>query len=554
MDQPDSRAMEAIRRFEQMAGMRGLWESLWQEIGELTLPRQSDFTTTQEPGAKRHRLYDSFQCGALERFAAVMESALVPTTQVWSQLSTGDEDLDEEPSIKLYLEAANKRLWRHRYSPRANFASQAHEHFMSLGAFGSGCVLVEEAANGRGCRYKQIHLGEVYAAENHQGVVDVVVRKFEMTTRQMLQKFGEDVPRQIAEAIEKEPEKKHAVLHCVWPREDYDKKRIDLRGMRFEELYVCLEHKKMLREGGFFEQPYVFSRYVTTPREVYGRSPAMTYLATIKMLQAMAESNISAANFAVDPVIGMADDSILGAQKWRPGLRIPGAITEDGKTLVQSLSTGGDPAFGIEFQERERRVVDDGFFGIYFRTLIDNPNMTATAVLELAQQQGQMAQPMVSRQQTEFLGPLIRRESAVLHRQGLMPEPPEALIEWMVREREPLLIEYQSPHVDAMRSRAAIATLRTFEALAPIAQVDPSVYGQFHMGRLGKIVAEGNGIPAEAFMTEDEQAAKQQQDQAQQMAAQVLQAAPVAASAAKDMAMAEAQAAAVPQQQGLWPA
>lgn len=555
--QSDSRAIEALRRFEQIEGRRGLWESLWQEVGELYLPRQSDFTTTTERGAERHRLYDSFQCGALDRGAAVLVSGLIPTQiaagSTWHKLSTGDPDLDEEDEIKLHLEGVNNRLWSFRYSPRANFESQAYEHILSLLAFGSSCMLVEEARDGRGLRYKHVHLAQVYPSENEQGVVDTAYRRFEMTTRQMLQRFGKAVPEKIRDSYERDPEKRHEVLHCVKPREEWDRRRIDLKGMRFEELYVCREHKCVLAEGGFHEQPYIFSRYVTAPGEVYGRSPAMTYLATAKMLQAIAESNITAANFANDPVVGMHDGSVLGAQKWRPGLKIDGAISEDGRQLVQALSTGGDPSFGMEVQSNERRILDDGLFGVYFRVLIDNPNMTATAVMELAQQQGQIAQPAIARQRSEWLGPMIRRESAALHRQGLMPQPPDALIEYMMERQESLHLVYQSPHDEAMKARAAIATLRTFQSLAPIAQIDPSIYAEYSMPRVGKIVAEGNGMPAEAFLSDAEKQQKQEQEQAQKMAAAALQAAPVAASAAKDMATAQAQAAAVPQQVGLWP-
>ena len=548
----DARAIAAVKRYEQLAAARAPWENLWREIGELVLPRQADIGVERGKGERRHRLYDSFACGAMERFAAVMESALVPNGQIWHKLTTGDEGLDDDDKVKVYLEQFNHTLWRMRYSPHANFASQMHEHFMSLGAFGSGCTLVQEARSGSGFRYKQIHLGEVAVAENEDGIVDVVYRLFKMPARNIVRMWPETAPEKVRGSLEKEPDKEFQVVHCVKPREDYEPGNVDKSGMAFEGLYICLDTKTVLEEPGYHEQPYIFSRYVTTPRETYGRSPAMTLLATIKMMQAMAESNITAANFAVDPVIGHHDDAVLGAQPWRPGMRIPGAIDEDGRQLVQALSTGGDPSFGMEFIERERKIVDDGFMGVYFRVLLENPNMTATQALLIAQQQGQMAQPMIARQQSECLGQIIRRESAILHRQGIAPEPPDILVKYLYDTGQSLQIKYESPMVRAARSEAAVAALRTFEQLAPIAQVNPEIYKRFDMNALAKIIAEANGMPAEALLPDEALQEMEEQAEQQQMAAMALEAAPVAASAAKDLAQAQAAEAALPQDVGLW--
>ena len=53
---------------------------------------------------------------------------------------------------------------------------------MSLGAFGTGALFIESSAEG--LRYRSIHLGEICIAENHQGVVDTVFRKFQLAARQ----------------------------------------------------------------------------------------------------------------------------------------------------------------------------------------------------------------------------------------------------------------------------------------------------------------------------------------------------------------------------------
>lgn len=63
---------------------------------------------------------------------------------------------------------------------------------MALGAFGTGATFSDklQPRYGRGLRYRAIHLGEVRFCENHQGIIDTVIRRFPLTARQAAQKFG----------------------------------------------------------------------------------------------------------------------------------------------------------------------------------------------------------------------------------------------------------------------------------------------------------------------------------------------------------------------------
>ena len=77
--------------------------------------------------------------------------------------------------------------------------------------------------------------------------------------------------------------------------------------------YLSVPDKMQLApEGGFTSFPYSIARYVTAPEEIYGRSPAMTALADIKMLNEMSKTDIRAVHKLVDPPILLHDDGILG--------------------------------------------------------------------------------------------------------------------------------------------------------------------------------------------------------------------------------------------------
>jgi hypothetical protein len=530
----DSRAEEVVREQEQMAGDRGQWEEHWREVAERVLPRENWFQASDKtPGEKRQeKVFDATAGLALERFAAAMESMLTPRTMKWHKLTVQDAELMDNVQVQAYLDEVTNILFRVRYSPRANFASQVHENYLSLGAFGSGALFVDDIV-GFGLRYKSIHLSEIFFSENHVGIVDKVHRKFELTARQAAEKWGVDkLPEKIKTALEKQPERKFEFLHCVKPNPDRDPRRRDYRGMPFVSYYVCLTSRMMLSESGYNTFPYAISRYVTAPKEIYGRSPAMTVLPDIKMLNEMSKTVIRAAHKIVDPPLLLQEDGVLQAFNTRPGALNYGGVDDQGRAVVQPLQSGARVDIGMDMMEQRRRVINDAFLITLFQILVETPNMTATEAMLRAQEKGALLAPTMGRQQSEMLGPLIERELDILARAGVLPPMPDALVE---RGGE-VDVEYVSPLNRSQRAEEGVAILRTLESVVPLAQLDPNVMLRFNPDMIVKELAEINGVPAKILRSDEEVQAILAQQQQQIQAQQLLEAAPIAASSAKTLA------------------
>lgn len=548
----DTRADDIIRRQEKMATDRAVFDSHWREIAERILPRADHFRVNRNPGDKHtERIFDATANLALERFAAAMESMLTPRTQRWHKLRTGIPELDEAPDVKAYLDEVTQILFAVRYSPRANFASQANEVYMSLGAFGTGGLFIDDMV-GRGIRYRSIPLSEMYIAENHQGIVDTVHRRFPMTARQAAQRFGIDkLPEAIKKAVEKSPEQNFDFIHAVMPREDMEYGRKDYRGMAYASCYIALDGRDIVSEGGFHTMPYAVGRYVTAVKEVYGRSPAMTVLPDIKMVNEMSKTIIRAAHKMVDPPLLLQEDGALQAFDLRPGALNYGGVNEQGQQLVHALQTGARVDIGEEMLEQRRRVINDAFLVTLFQILVDAPQMTATEAMLRAQEKGALLAPTMGRQQSEFLGPMIEREIDILARAGVLPPMPDALREL----GGTVEIEYVSPLNRAQRAEEGVAIMRTLEAVTPLAQVDPKVLMVFDPEAIARELADINGVPAKVLRTPEQMKAMEDQQAQASQAQALLQAAPVVGSTVKDLAQAQSLAAANPAQQvpGIFP-
>ena len=526
-------AGELIRLQEQMAADRGVWEEHWRQIARRVLPSADLFSEKRTPGEQRTEyIYDSTAPLALEKFAAALESMLTPRSETWHSLTTRDEGLAEAVEVKRWLEAVNARVFSARYDPRANFASQMHELYMQLGAFGTAGMIVEADPRG-GIRYRAMHLGEFWIAEDWQGRIDTLHRRYTMTLRQIGQRWGQDkIPEKFRQGYDKNPERTVEVIQCIRPNAERNTRRAGYRGMAFASYHVCVESRTLLHEGGYRSWPAPVSRYVTAPREKYGRSPAMTVLPDIKMLNQMSKTTIRAAHRSVDPPLLLADDGVLAAFQAQPNALNYGGVDDQGRQRVIPLQTGANFPLGLEMEDQRRQVINDAFLVRLFQILVDTPQMTATEVLERAREKGTLLAPTVGRQQSELLGPLITREIDILHDQGLLPDAPPDLIDGgdMVLE-----IEYDSPLNRAMKADQGIALVRTLESIAPLAQINPGVLDRINADEALKLLAEVNGLPARILVSDREMQAKQAAAAEAQQAQALLQAAPVAADTARTM-------------------
>jgi len=341
-----------------------------------------------------------------------------------------------------------------------------------------------------------------------------------MTRRQMLQRWGKErVSPKLASQVEKKPDELVNILHVVVPAEDYG---ANSSTKPYASIYLELDSRHVLSESGYFEFPYIVSRYVTGPREIYDRSPAMTALADIKMLNEMPKSSIKAAQKAVDPPLLIADDGVILPLNLNPGKANFARMDGRSQSPVQFLQPSSRFDVSEAEQERRRRTINDAFLVTLFQILVDSPQMTATEVLERAREKGALLAPTVGRQQSEALGPMIERELGILARAGALPElPPERQ-----EASGEFDIEYVSPMSRAMRAEEAVGILRTLESAQQISAVDPGVLDIFDGEAIARSLADINGVPRR-MIRGDEAVERRRGERAQQQQAVALsQAAP----------------------------
>ena len=298
-----------LTRFSRLAGQRQNWETHWQEVADYMMPRKSDVTKKRTRGDKRMELiFDSSPLQALELLAASLHGMLTNPSTPWFTLRFKQDNIENEDEAKLWLESATDAMYT--AFNRSNFQQEIFELYHDLITFGTAAMFIEEDEEDF-IKFSTRHIDEVYIAENDKGRIDTIYRRFNLSARAVVQKFGTAVSQDILALEKKDPYKEVEIVHAVYPRADFDPNKKDKKNMPFESVYMEYKNGNELSVSGFKEFPFVVPRYLKASHEIYGRSPAMTALPDVKMLNEMVKTTIKAAQKQVDPPLLVPDDGFL---------------------------------------------------------------------------------------------------------------------------------------------------------------------------------------------------------------------------------------------------
>jgi len=119
---------EDFDRYKMLKGERSTVDTLRESIARVMATHQIGFTTKLTPGTDRTtEAYSNTPAEAADRLAASVESMLMPNGTNWIQISSGDEEIDEEHDVASWLDRANEDAFKFIYAPAANFQSTKGE-------------------------------------------------------------------------------------------------------------------------------------------------------------------------------------------------------------------------------------------------------------------------------------------------------------------------------------------------------------------------------------------------------------------------------------------
>ena len=489
------------KRFESLQTQRSNIEQRWQEVADYFLPRKADIVRKRAAGERKdQKIFDSTAQHAVELLAANLHGTLTSPSVPWFAMRFRDKALQNEDAANEWLEICTQQMYQ--ALERSNFQQEIHELYYDLVVFGTAALAIEKEI-GQDLRFSTRHIAEIYIAENHEGRVDTVFRKYELTARQAEQKFGKNnLSDRIKKSLENTPLDKHAIINVIYPRGDTGK--TTAKDKPFASIHYCYDSKYLMQESGYDSMVLATPRFTKDSSSVYGHSPAHTCLADAMMVSKMAEIGIRAAQKQLDPPLMVPDDGYV-----LPVRTTPGALNfyrSGSRDRIEPLKTDANNLLQLNQEERRQEQIRRIFYVDQLLASTDK-TMTATQTLQMQEERLRMLGPVLGRLQSELLQPLISRTFELLLSQGVLPPAPDEL------QGQDIDIEYVSPLAKAQKIGDLQNLVRGVEIMTSLAEVIPGITDYIDNDGLVQYLVEITGMPARVIRSDQEVAAMRKEQQ-----------------------------------------
>ncbi len=530
----------------------------WRDVGDYVLPRRPRFTVTDvNRGDRRNqKIIDSTGTLAARTLESGMMGGLTSPARPWFKLTVDDPELAETGSVKEWLEIVTTRMAN--VFLRSNLYPMLSTLYGDLGVFGTAAIFMEEDFENV-VHFTDLPIGSYAIGSTGRGKVDILVRSFQMTVRQLVAKFGK-------KSASGKPEWKNfsnhvrnlwedgnretaiEIRHVVMPNEDYDDKKNVTKAMKYTSCYYERggghnssylgddDRERYLRESGYNYFPALVPRWKVTGEDTYGTSsPGMDALGDIRQLQVMEKRALQAIEKKINPPVKGPS-----ALKNQSVSLLPGGITY---TDSQNGGSVLEPIHEVQFSLKElddrqlmcRQRISRCFYEDLFLMLqqSDRREITAREIEERHEEKLLALGPVLERLNQDLYDPLIDNTFEFMDRQRLIPPAPEEM------QGMKLKVEYVSVLQQAQKLYG-IANLERFSAWAlQIATVDPSILDKWDLDQHSDVYGDQLSLPSGVIRPDEIVEKLRAQKQQAMQAAQAAELANQGAQAAKNLAQAD---------------
>lgn len=293
----ESVKQQLIKQYAQLETERSSFDPHWRELSDFIIPRSSRFLSDERNrGDKRNtRIVDPTATLANRVLASGMMSGITSPARPWFKLATPDSEMMDYGPVKIWLETVQK-LMNDMFN-KANLYQSLPNVYGQLGTFGTAAMAVLEDDEDI-IRTYPFPIGSYMLANSDRLQVNTMFRKFSMTCRQLVSRFGlKNTSLNVQAAWETGSYQTwFDVIHAVTPNENRDTGRMDSKNKLYRSVYF--EHSgdgdKLLSESGFDEFPIMAPRWEVNGEDVYGSScPGMIALGGSRRCNLSRNANLS---------------------------------------------------------------------------------------------------------------------------------------------------------------------------------------------------------------------------------------------------------------------
>jgi hypothetical protein len=515
-----------IAQGDQLFSKRGSLLSLWQEQAENFYPERADFTVMRSLGDDfADYLTTSYPLLVRRDLGNSIGTMMRPTSIDYAHMRARREE-DEDSSAKAWLEWATGLQRRAMYDRRSLFTRASKESDHDVAAFGQSVKTVELNANADGLLYRCWHLRDCAWAENNEGAIRYVHRKWKPTAADLVKTFGNKPGASLHSKISdmmvgsnKRPFEEVNVRHIVMPAEDFDGPYVGSnRGTPFVSCYIDIDNKHLIEAVGQSYFMYIIPRWQTVSGSQYAFSPAtVCALPDARLLQAMSRVLLEAGEKAVNPPMLAVQEAVRSdIAIYAGGITWVDAEYDErlGEVLRPITQDKSGIPLGLEMRTDTMAMLREAFYLNKLTLPQTGPEMTAYEVGQRVQDYIRQASPLFEPLEDEDNGATWETTFEVLLRAGAFgsaADMPQSL-----RGRD-IGFRFESPLHDAIERQKGQKFNEAQQILAATLPLDPTASAQINITTAFRDVLLSIGMPAK-WMRSEEDAGKlvEQEKQAQQ--------------------------------------
>ena len=521
-------------RYDALLSERSTWERQWHDCAYYSLPNAYQLMTgysTSSDGQVEYKgrayedIISTIGYEAVDVFVSGMQNAASPASRPWVKVRLVNSEEDQRHDVK-QIKPIWQSLIQDTISQRCAYS--VAQMYANIFVFGTSCTLLEFDANNI-LRAVDVPVGSYCLSENQHGVVDTVYRSFKLKAGEAYRVFGDKVSDQIKNCVDKGYiDNYFDFVHAVEPNNFFAP--LTKQGKEFDSVYFEVGSNEILRKGGYDRFPYACPRWNKSPTQVYGISPVMRALPSLRMLQHLCKNVTFLKDQVAHPVVLVDPAIIETADKMMIPLGtrcIAGFASDVSRQPVTPIITVNPSSIQVEQDERDRQEarVNNSLYVNLFQMLSMQDNIrTATEILEMKNEALSLIAPKTQSLHNEGLKKFSEEAFYALLESGRLPLPAEQITGGIE-------IEFDSILTQAQKMSGLGATQKALEVIGQAMQIAPLAQGKIDQDKIVDLVVDQTGVDPiiirsqqEVDMARQAQAEVAQQQQQMAMAEQAAKA------------------------------
>ena len=444
---------DLLRRRAKAAEVRELWRGTYQDCFRYAMPSRETFSWTTPGQNKTSHLYDSTLQETTYEASNTLVATLFPPWERWAELSPGaalprDELPDE---LVKGLQDATEVLFGFLHA--SNFSTVISEVALDL-MIGTAALAFDEGDDENPFVFTSVPVSVIELEEGPHGTVETTFQHRKPKLRNLLRLYPGltlfDLPTQVADMHEREPEKEVEILQI----ETYDP-----GSKHYYGIVLLLAEQSIIWRYDFGKTcPMIVARATKVCGETYGRGRVMRALADARTLDKIVEFVLRHAALQVAPPLTGVSDGVLNpyTAQLAPNTIIPVASNDTGAPSLRPLDLGGNFNITQEMIRDLRERIRREMLG---PEMSDGAIKSATEITIADRNRLWAMNGEFGRIQAELLAKVVVRGVDILQEKGLLPR-------FTLNGRE-VAVRYTSPFARSQDNEDVMALQMTTATIAP---------------------------------------------------------------------------------------